>query len=161
MVWSFQTIVWKLQTGVLSSNRGLKIDCALGLPYITLTHLWNESTQLLYHAGQSLPNTNKTTTRGVRRQRSSPERGDPIWKQSLEVIIVKKTVTDWLIGWLGKKQDKRGKVRYKNTWRYTDNTKWGNSLINLPYMNTAIWILALCISPSTTSLTLTLIQTTF
>ena len=33
-------------------------------------------------------------TRVVRRQPSLPERDDPIWKQSLEVIIVKKTVTD-------------------------------------------------------------------
>ena len=51
-------------------------------------------------------------TRVVRRQRSSPGRGDPIWQQSLEVIIVKKTVTDWLIGWL-KKSGQNGKSQIK------------------------------------------------
>ena len=39
----------------------------------------------------------KHLKRIIRRQHSLPERDDLIWKQFLEVIIVKKTVSDWFI----------------------------------------------------------------
>ena len=52
--------------------------------------------------------------RVVRRQRSLLERGDPIWQQSLEVLIVKMTVTDWLTRWLGKSGQKRkGQIKLR------------------------------------------------
>ena len=79
----------------------------------------------------------EVTTWDVRRQCSSPERGDPIWKQFLEAIIVKKPVTDWLIGWLGKSGQKgksqtdlrKGKTKsektHGETWQSIRKSKWG------------------------------------
>ena len=62
-------------------------------------------------------------TRVVRRKRSSPKRDDPIWKQFLEVVIVKKTVIDWLIVKIRTKAEKpditeiRKDQIWEDTWR--------------------------------------------
>ena len=55
VVWSFQTLVWKPQTGVLRSNRDWKFYCALGLPYavyLTFYHRAQYSTPDLYSGGR-------------------------------------------------------------------------------------------------------------
>ena len=69
--------------------------------------LWSKVRSANHTATLCFNQINKTfvLTRAVWRESSLPERGDPIWKLSLEVIIVKKTVPEWLIRFLWTKYE--------------------------------------------------------